>query len=128
MERLGEGEDGVARTVVDCALAVHRRLGPGLLESVYEACLAYELSRRDQRVDRQKALPVVYDELRLEAALRLDLVVEDVVIVELKAVEALHPIYVAQMLTYLKISGLRLGLLINFNVSRIKDGIRRIAL
>jgi GxxExxY protein len=99
-----------------------------LLESVYEACLVHELYRRGLRVETQVALPIQYDGLKLDAALRLDLVVDDQVIIELKAVEALLPIHTAQLMTYLKLSRRRLGLLINFNVPLIKNGIRRIIL
>lgn len=118
----------VATQVVDGAFAVHSTLGPGLLESVYEVCLAYELTKRGLKVERQLALPVVYDDLRLEAGFRLDLLVERCLVVELKAVEAFVPVHTAQLLTYLKLSGHRLGLLINFNVSLIKNGIKRLAL
>jgi len=120
--------DVVAKAVVDAAFKVHSTLGPGLLETVYEACLVHELHRRGLRVETQAVLPIEYDGFKLDAALRLDLVVEDQLIVELKAVEALLPIHMAQMMTYLKLSGRRVGLLINFNVPRIKDGIRRIIL
>lgn len=120
--------DAVARQVVDAALKVHSALGPGLLESVYEVCMAYELTRRGLRVERQVNLPVVYNEVRLEAGLRLDLLVEGCLIVELKAVETVQPLHLAQVLTYLKLSGHRLGLLINFNVARIKDGVQRVVL
>jgi GxxExxY protein len=120
--------DRVANAVVDASFTVHRRLGPGLLESVYERCLAYEVGKRGFEVARQVEQPVVYDNVRFDSALRLDLVVNGLVIVELKAVEALAPIHTAQMLTYLKLSGLHLGLLINFNVPVIKDGIKRVAL
>ena len=114
--------------MVDAAYAVHRALGPGLLESVYEVCLIHELNKRGLKVDRQVAVPVVYDDVRLDAGLRLDLVVENGVLVELKAVETILPVHHAQVLTYLKLSGLRLGLLINFNVPVIRDGIKRIVL
>lgn len=118
----------VATQVVDAAFVVHSTLGPGLLESVYEVCLAYELTKRGLKVERQLALPVVYDERCLEAGFRLDLLVERCLVVELKAVEVLLPVHTAQLLTYLKLSGHRLGLLINFNVPLIKDGIKRLAL
>lgn len=118
----------VASQVVDAAFKVHSTLGPGLLESIYETCLLYEMKRRGLVVRRQIPYPVVYDDLRLDAGLRLDLLVEDRVVVELKAVEKLLPIFDAQLLTYLKISNHRLGLLINFNVPRIKDGIKRLIL
>src|SRR5439155_23054915 len=105
----------------------HRALGPGLLESVYELCLVHELTKRGLKVERQVSLPVVYDSIRLDAGLRLDIVVEDSVVVELKAVESMLPVHTAQLLTYLKLTGHRLGLLINFNVPLIKDGIHRLA-
>ncbi len=117
--------DILAGQVVDAAYKVHSRLGPGLLESVYEACLAYELTERGFKIDRQLSLPVIYDKIRLDAGLRLDLLVNDCLVIELKAVETLLPVHSAQLLTYLKLSGYRLGFLINFNVPVIKDGIRR---
>jgi GxxExxY protein len=120
--------DRVASTIVDAAFMVHKALGPGLLESVYEACLAHELKKGGFRVERQVALPVVYDGERVDAGLRLDLVIENSVIVELKAVEKLMPLFDAQLLTYLKLSGKRLGFLINFNVPLIKEGIKRFVL
>lgn len=120
--------DEAARQAVDAAFTVHERLGPGLLESVYEICLAHELRKRNLQVERQVELPVVYDGVRLDAGFRLDLVLNDCLIVELKTVEELLPIHQAQTLTYLKLSGKRLALLINFNVPLIKEGIRRIAL
>jgi GxxExxY protein len=107
---------------------VHTALGPGLLESVYEVCLWHELHKRGLKTERQVLLPVVYDNLRLDAGLRLDLVVEKRVVVELKAVEVLLPVHKAQLPTYLKLSGYRLGLLVNFNSALIKHGIQRIAL
>jgi GxxExxY protein len=120
--------DEVASKIVDAAFAVHKALGPGLLESVYEVCLLHELNSRGLKVERQVLLPVVYGNLRLDPGLRLDLVVEKRVIVELKAVEELLPVHKAQLLTYLKLSGYRLGLLVNFNSALIKQGIQRIAL
>ena len=123
-----EDMDKIAKVVVDAAFKVHSTLGPGLLEGVYEACLVHELHRRGLSVETQVALPIEYDGLKLDAALRLDLVVEDQLIVELKAVESLLPIHMAQVMTYLKLSHHRLGLLINFNVPLIKNGIRRIIL
>ena len=118
----------VARTAVDSAFAVHTALGPGLLESVYESCLAHELRKRDLLVERQVPLPVKYDGLELEAGFRLDLLVNRALIIELKTVDSLLPIHHAQILTYLKLSGLRLGLLINFNSATLKSGIKRVAL
>jgi GxxExxY protein len=107
---------------------MHSVLGPGLLESVYEVCLAHELSKREIVVARQVSLPVIYDGIRLDADLRLDLLVDGRLIIELKTVEQLLPIHSAQVLTYLKVTGHRLGLLINFNVPLIKDGIKRVIL
>lgn len=118
----------VAKQVVDAAFTVHSALGAGLLESVYEVCLAHELTKRGLNTERQLALPVVYDNVHLEAGFRLDLVVERCVVVELKAVNILLPVHTAQLLTYLKLSKYRLGFLINFNVPLIKDGIKRLAL
>lgn len=120
--------DAVARVVVDAAFKVHVQLGPGLLESAYEHCLARELTLRGVPVDRQRPLPIVYEGQRLEAGYRLDLVADGRVIVEIKAVDALAPIHEAQLLTYLRLSGIRLGLLINFNSVLLKTGIRRMAL
>jgi GxxExxY protein len=125
---LSSEHDAIAREIVDSAVAVHRALGPGLLESVYEQCLAYELQSRSYRIDRQVALPVPYRDVRLEAGFRIDILVNDLVVIELKTVERLLPIHEAQLLTYLKLSGKRLGLLVNFNVPLIKEGIRRMAL
>jgi GxxExxY protein len=120
--------DRIARLVVNAAFKVHVALGPGLLESIYETCLAYELRKQGLRVRTQIALPVIYEELTLEGGFRIDLLVAECLIVELKAVETLLPVHEAQVLTYLKLSGHRLGLLINFNVPRIKNGIRRLIL
>jgi len=111
--------------IIGCAIKVHRVLGPGLLESAYETCLVHELVKSGLRIQRQVPLPVVYDGIKLEAGYLLDVVVEDTVIVELKAVEHLLPIHEAQLLTYLKLADKRLGLLINFNVSLLKNGIKR---
>jgi len=120
--------ENVAREIIDSAFRVHSQLGPGLLESIYEMCVTHELKKIPLKVDRQVAIPVVYDGNRFEAGLRLDLVVDDCVLVELKAVEKIMPVHHAQVLTYLKLSGLRMGLLINFNVPLIRDGIKRIVL
>ncbi|MDP2874949.1 MAG: GxxExxY protein [Holophaga sp.] len=117
----------LSRVVVDSALLVHRELGPGLLESVYEACLCEELRSRNLRVERQAKLPIHYRGKELDADLRLDLLVEDQLILELKSVDAILPLHKAQLLTYLKLTQRRLGLLINFNVPLIKDGIHRLA-
>jgi len=120
--------NAVARIVVDAAFRVHSTLGPGLLERVYEVCLAHELRKRGLSVDSQVELPVFYDGVRLDAGMRIDLVVAGKLLIELKAVETVLPVHKAQVLTYLKLTGHRLGLLINFNVPVIKDGIDRIAL
>ena len=117
----------IATAVVDSALIVHRRLGPGLLESIYETCLAHELRKRGLTVKSQIFLTVEYDTIRVENAFKIDLLVEDCFVVEVKAVEALLPVHRAQLLTYLKLSGHRLGLLLNFNVPLMKDGIVRVA-
>jgi GxxExxY protein len=111
--------------ILGSAIEVHRNLGPGLLESTYETCLEFELRRRQMKVERQKALPVVYKGNRLDCDYRLDLLIEDRVIVELKAVETVLPLHEAQLLTYLKLAGLHVGLLLNFNVVLMKDGIHR---
>lgn len=121
-----ERTEDVARPTLDAAFCVHRALGPGLLESVYEACLCHELSKRQLKIVYQEKLPVTYDGVRLETGLRPDVLVEDCLIVEIKAVERMIPLYDAQLLTYLKLTGYRLGFLINFNVPLLKDGIKRI--
>lgn len=112
--------------IVDAALKVHRALGPGLLESAYESCLVYELDQRGLKIERQKFLPLIYGELKIDNCYRLDLVVEGKVIIEIKTVEALIPVHRAQLLTYLKLSACKLGFLINFNVGTIQQGIQRI--
>jgi GxxExxY protein len=112
--------------IIGGGIEVHRELGPGLLESAYEACLAYELADRGLSVERQKALPVTYKGVKLHCGYRIDLLVAGQVVIELKAVEALEPIHEAQVLSYLKLSGCKVGLLINFHVGMLKDGIRRI--
>lgn len=125
---ISEEVNQVAKQIVDAAFTVHSTLGAGLLESVYEVCLDYELTKRGLRVARQVSLPVIYDDIQLDAGFRLDLLVNQCVIVELKAVPDLLPVHTAQVITYLKLSQHRLGFLINFNVPLIKDGIKRIAL
>ncbi len=119
-------ENAIARQIVDAAYRVHTVLGPGLLESVYEAALAYELEKRGLRVTRQQAIPVVYEEVRIHAGFYADLVVENEGLIEIKALEVIAPVHKKQLLTYLKMADKRLGLLINFNVALIKDGITRI--
>ena len=120
-------ENEVAKQIVDAAYRVHTSLGPGLLESAYEAVLAYELEKRGLRPVRQQAVPIVYQGTRIEMGFRADLIVEDSVIVEIKSVEAIAPVHKKQLLTHLRLADQRLGLLINFNVALIKDGITRIA-
>lgn len=119
-------ENAVAKQIVDVAFRVHRALGPGLLESVYEAVLAGELEKRGLSVARQQAIPVVYEGTRFETGFRADLVVQDNVIVEIKSTAEVAPLHKKQLLTYLRLSGKRLGLLINFDVALIRDGITRI--
>ena len=120
------GENAVAQQVVDAAFGVHTSLGPGLLESVYEAALAYELEKRGLSVTRQQGIPVVYEAVRIHAGFFADLVVEDQAIVEIKAVETVAPVHKKQLLTDLKLADKRLGLLVNFNAVPIKSGIARI--
>lgn len=121
-----EEVERTAKAVLDAAFAVHKALGPGLLESVYEVCLCHELVKRAVPFRSQVALPIVYDGVRLDAGLRLDFLVAETVIVELKAVEKSNPLCEAQLLTYLKLTGHRLGLLLNFNVPLLKDGMKRL--
>jgi GxxExxY protein len=118
--------DSITRRIIGAAIEVHRRLGPGLLESAYEICLAFELRRLGLRVEEQKPLPVVYRDVKLDCGYRLDLVVEDAVVVEIKAIDQLAPIHVAQLLSYLRLSGKRVGLLINFHVRVLRNGLKRI--
>ena len=119
-------ENELSHVVIGCAINVHSALGPGLLESAYEACLRYELIKAGLRVEAQKPLPLVYHTVKLECGYRVDLLVEQKLIIEVKAMEALAEIHFAQVLTYLRLSDLRLALLLNFNVVHMKDGIRRI--
>ena|ERR1700690_258198 len=115
----------VGKAVLDAAFKVHTALGPGLLESVYETVLAYEIRKSNLHVATQVSVPIIYDGTTLEPGLRLDLLVEKCVIVELKSVESMNPVYEAQLMTYLRLSGVRLGFLINFNAPHLKDGIKR---
>ena len=116
----------ITERIIGAAIEVHRGLGPGLLESAYEACLAHELVERDLRIERQKALPLSYKGVNIDCSYRIDLLVEDMVIVELKSVARIDPIHEAQIISYLKLSGYRVGLLINFNVKQLTNGIRRL--
>ncbi len=120
--------DRVATEVVDAMYQVHSRLGPGLLESVYKVCLAYELRKRGLKVETEVPVPILYDGVRIDAGFKIDLLVEDCIIIEVKATLDDHPIFKAQILTHLKLTGKRLGFLANFNKKLIKDGIQRIAL
>jgi GxxExxY protein len=118
-------DNNITHEIIGAAIEVHKRLGPGLLESAYEVCLAHELFLRNLRVDRQVPVPVVYRETKLECGYRIDLLVEGRIVVELKSIESFAPIHEAVILTYLRLSGHKLGLLINFNVAILKDGVRR---
>ena len=127
-EPVPERDNRVGRAVMDAAFDVHRALGPGLLESAYEACLAEDLKRAGLSVERQVGVPVTYGEVRLDVGYRLDMFVERRVVIEIKSIDALASIHAAQVLTYLRFSGARLGYLINFNTVRLKDGFRRLVL
>lgn len=116
----------VTGAIIDASMAVHSSLGPGLLKSAYEACLLYELHSRGLKAMRQVEMPLLYRGMRIDVGYRLDLLIEDLVVVELKAVEELIPVHTAQIISYLKLSGKPVGLLINFNVPRLKDGIHRL--
>jgi GxxExxY protein len=118
-------ENQIGKLVIDAAIQVHKATGPGLLESAYEACLSYELKKRDLPIQTQIDLPIIYKDVRLDAGYRLDILVEKKVIIELKAVEKILPIHKAQLLSYLKLSGCKLGFLLNFNVVKMKEGIYR---
>ena len=115
----------IGKAVLDAAFKVHTALGPGLLESVYETTVAYEIRKGGLLVETQVAMPIIYDNTKLESGLRLDMLVEKCVIVELKSVEKMNPVYEAQLMTYLRLSNFRLGFLINFNVAHLKEGIKR---
>lgn len=120
--------EDIFRKVLDCSFKLHTTLGPGLLESAYEECLFYEIRQTGLIVEKQKPLPLVYNEVKLDIGYRVDLIVENKVIVEIKSVEALNDVYLAQIMTYLKLSGCKLGLLVNFNVTHLKNGIKRVIL
>ena len=119
-------ENELSRIVFDCALKVHQSLGPGLLESAYEECLYYELRKTGLNVEKQKPLPLIYEEVKLDVGYRIDIIVENKLIIEIKSVEALNDVHFAQLLTYLKLTNCKLGLLMNFNVSLIKNGVKRV--
>lgn len=119
-------ENELSKEVIGCAIAVHRALGPGLLENAYQQCLAYELKNQGLKVEVEKPMSLIYDEIEMDCGYRIDILVENKLILELKAVEALNDVHLAQTLTYLKLSGCKLGLLMNFNVSILKNGIKRV--
>jgi GxxExxY protein len=119
-------ENKLSNVIIGCAIKVHSSLGPGLLESAYQECLCFELRKAGLYVEKEKMLPLTYDEVKLDCGYRIDLLVEKIVIVEIKSVQNLNDVHLAQVLTYLKLSRCALGLLINFNVTRLKSGIRRI--
>ncbi|VAX17700.1 hypothetical protein MNBD_IGNAVI01-2746 [hydrothermal vent metagenome] len=119
-------ENELSKEIIGLAIKVHKKLGPGLLESAYEECLYYELNKACLFVEKQKPMPLIYDEVKLDIGYRMDLLIENKVVVEIKSVDTLNDVHLAQILTYLKLSGCKLGLLINFNVSLLKDGIKRV--
>lgn len=125
MAKPGAREEEVGKAVVNAAFKVHAALGPGLLEKVYETCMEYELTKAGFKTERQVILPIAYDKMVFEEGLRLDLLVEDLVIIELKAVDQVNPVWQAQIISHLKLSNKNLGFLINFNVALIKNGIKR---
>ncbi|WGK95484.1 MULTISPECIES: GxxExxY protein [Flavobacterium] len=119
-------ENELSKIVFDCALKVHQSLGPGLLESAYEECLFYELKKQGLNIEKQKPLPLIYEEVKLDIGYRIDIIVNNKLIIEIKSVEALNDVHFAQLLTYLKLTNCKLGLLINFNVTLIKNGVKRV--
>ena len=120
-------ENEISNIIIRDAISVHRALGPGILESAYKECLFYRLKKAGLLVEKEKSLPLIFEEVKLECGYRIDLLVERKVVIEVKSVEALNEVHLAQVMTYLKLGGFKLGLLINFNVSLLKDGIRRVA-
>ncbi|MHB8581112.1 MAG: GxxExxY protein [Ignavibacteriaceae bacterium] len=121
-------ENEISKIILDCAFKVHTALGPGLLERAYRECLAYELTKVGLKVEKEKPLPLVYEKVKLECGYRIDLLVENKVVIELKVVEAFNDVHIAQTLTYLRLSGCKLGLLLNFYTKSLKDGIKRLIL
>jgi GxxExxY protein len=121
-------ENEITQDILDSAFKVHTALGPGLLESAYCECLAYELNKKGLRIEKEKPMPLVYEEVKLDCGYRMDLLVEDKVVVELKAVEAFNDVHIAQTLTYMKLSDCKIGLLLNFHTKSLKDGIKRLIL
>lgn len=127
-QKLSDKEEWIAKQIVDIAINIHKQLGPGLLESVYAKCFYYELNNRNINYEREKAVPIIFNDLKIDDGLRLDCLVEDLVIIEFKAQENYHPVWEAQLMSYLKLTTKRLGFLINFHVLLMKDGIKRIIL
>lgn len=127
-QKLSDKEEWLATQVVDIAICIHKQLGPGLLESVYAKCFYYELANRNIEFVKEKAVPIIYDELKIDDGLRLDCLVEDLLIIEFKAQENYHPVWEAQIMSYLKLTNKRLGFLLNFHVPLMRDGIKRIIL
>ncbi|MGE0088180.1 MAG: GxxExxY protein [Bacteroidales bacterium] len=121
-------ENEISRVILDCAFKVHTALGQGLLEKVYQECLAYELRKIGLKVESEKAMPLIYEEVKFDCGYRIDLLVEEKVVIELKVVEAFNDVHIAQTLTYMKLSGCKLGLLLNFYTKSLKDGIKRLIL
>lgn len=119
-------ENEISKIVFESALKVHKALGPGLLESAYEECLFYELKKSSLKVEKQKTLPLIYEDVKLDVGYRIDIIIEDKFIVEIKSVETLNDVHLAQLLSYLKLSDCKLGLLINFNVKLLKEGVKRV--
>ena len=120
--------DSISKEIIGCAIEVHKLLGPGLLESAYEECIMFELTKKGLRVERQKPIPIVYKEIKLDCGYRLDLLVENCIVVELKSIDFFSPVHEAQILTYMRFSKMKIGLLINFNVTVLKNGLKRFIL
>jgi GxxExxY protein len=119
-------ENEISNKIIGLAISVHQSLGPGLLESAYKECLYYRLKKEGHLVEKEKAMPLIYEEVKLDCGYRIDLLVESKVVIEIKSVEALNEVHLAQLLTYMRLGGYKLGLLINFNVALLKDGIKRV--
>jgi GxxExxY protein len=119
-------ENEISNRIIGMAISVHKALGPGLLESTYKECLFFRLRKDGFRVEKEKPIPLIYEEVKLDCGYRIDLLVESKVVIEIKSIEALNDVHFAQILTYMKLGGYKLGLLINFNVSMLKDGIKRV--
>jgi len=121
-------ENEISKIILDCAFKVHTALGPGLLESAYRECLAYELNKSGLKIEKEKPMPLIYEEVQLDCGYRIDLLVENKVVIELKTVDAFNDVHIAQTLTYMRLSGCKLGLLLNFYTKSLKDGIKRLIL